>query len=390
MKRNNPSENRLAVLKAIGGNGPVTRSDLPELTGLAAGTISQITAEFVRRGFLVERKDKSGLSGRPRVYLEVKGEGPIVVGARMTIRRTLAVTFADLSGQIRFSAEPDLALHDTLEETAQGVAEALSRAVEESGFRKERIERFGIAMPALVDSEGGMIHFMATYDQRPFAFAAEVAKQLQAPVTIEKGTASLARAEHWFGEAQGHETFTLINVDLSLDSAMYFNGKPRVGAHGLAPELGHVKTDHGLGGEACYCGAHGCATAYASIAGIIRRAGLYAGYAYRDREIRAYRDNFAALTRQASEGDPNGVALFQCAGTHLGYLVADHINAADPGFVLIMVPDARYTELVSGTFNEALERNTMPALRKMTQVRFAPRPDNWDGLSAAALALENV
>ena len=93
--KGSPNLNRLAVLKAIRTHGPVSRSDLPKMTGLSAGAVSQITAEFLSRGFISETKEKTTRSGRPRVFLKISGEGPIVVGARMTSRDTLTTTFVD-------------------------------------------------------------------------------------------------------------------------------------------------------------------------------------------------------------------------------------------------------------------------------------------------------
>ena len=54
------NQNRLEVLKAIRAHAPVSRSDLPKLTGLAAGTVSQTTGELVARGLVVEAKPLLG------------------------------------------------------------------------------------------------------------------------------------------------------------------------------------------------------------------------------------------------------------------------------------------------------------------------------------------
>ena len=57
--------NRLQVLKAIRRSEPVARTDLVKLTGLAGGTITQLTADFVRRGVVIEEKAATGGMGRP-------------------------------------------------------------------------------------------------------------------------------------------------------------------------------------------------------------------------------------------------------------------------------------------------------------------------------------
>jgi len=57
--------NRLQVLKAIRRSEPVARTDLVKMTGLAGGTITQLTADFVRRGVIMEEKAAPGAPGRP-------------------------------------------------------------------------------------------------------------------------------------------------------------------------------------------------------------------------------------------------------------------------------------------------------------------------------------
>lgn len=389
MVKGSPNLNRLGVLKAIRMHGPVSRSDLPKMTGLSAGAVSQITAEFLSRGFISETKEKTTRSGRPRVFLKISGEGPIVLGARMTSRDTLTTTFVDLSGKIRCKAEVPFTHRDTLEELAVSVAEALGHAVEDSGFPKNQIEHAGVALPALVDSSRGVVHFMAMFPQRPVAFADIVAERLDIPVTIENGTTSLARAEHWFGRAQNRDTFTLLNVGLAIDSAMYSDGLLRTGAHGLAPEIGHVKTTDAADAEPCYCGAHGCGTAYASQFGVVRRAGLLDGFEHDPDAIGRCIRQYEELQERAASGDEAVRALFATAGDHLGRLVANHINLADPGFILITVPHDDYATLAKPAFDKAVTDNAMPVLLALTEIRFSARLESWHSLATAALALEN-
>jgi transcriptional regulator of PTS gene len=61
--------NRLQLLKAIRRAEPVARTDLVKLTGLAGGTITQLTADFLRRGVIVEEKVSGGSLGRIRVAM---------------------------------------------------------------------------------------------------------------------------------------------------------------------------------------------------------------------------------------------------------------------------------------------------------------------------------
>jgi len=390
MLKRSSRANRLEVLKAIRAHAPVSRSDLPRLTGLAAGTISQITAELVARGFIVEAKETGKRSGRPRVYLTIAGAGPLVLGAVISTHNTLLNTFVDLSGTIHLESELPFAQPRSIAELTEQVAETIDKAIQTSGFARDRIEHVGIGVPALVDSVGGIVHFMATFDDAPYPFAAAVAEKLDLPVTIEKGTTYKARAQHWHGAAQGRDNFTLINIGLSLDSAAYSEGLPRVGMHGLGPELAHVRTGGLQDGEPCYCGSRGCATTYASIYGIVQR-GFGARVSQMDpRDEAEFEALFIELLDRACEGDANALAVFEIAGAHLGYVVASYIKIADPGLILVSVPDIRFKRVVKEAFAAALNEGVLPGMLRLSEIMFTEQCADWHSLGTAALALEKA
>jgi predicted NBD/HSP70 family sugar kinase len=388
MRKRSPSTSRLEVLKAIRVHAPVSRSDLPRLTGLAAGTISQTTAELVARGYVVEARETEKRSGRPRTYLTIASEGPLVLGAVISTTNTLLITFVDLNGTIRSESELPFAGPGSIAELAERVAETIAQAIDASGFARERIEHVGIGVPALVDSVEGVVHFMATFEDTPYPFAAAVADRIGLPVTIEKGTTYKARAQHWHGAAQGHDTFTLVNVGLSLDSAAYSDGLPRVGVHGFGPELAHVRTGSPDDAEPCYCGSRGCATTYASIYSIVLR-GFGTDAAQLDPRNEAQVEAlFIELLDRACAGDSDARAVFDTAGAHLGQVLASYVKIADPGLILIAVPDMRFERVIQAAFSAALNHGILPPILKMTEIRFTLQEKNWHSLGTASLALE--
>lgn len=390
MRRRSLNANRLEVLKAISVHAPVSRSDLPKLTGLAAGTISQTTTELVARGLVVEAKEAGKRSGRPRVYLTISSEGPLVLGAVISTHDTLLTTFVDLNGTIRYETELPFVPPNSIAELAVRVGETIGEAIAKSGVAKDRIEHVGLGVPALVDSARGVVLFMATFDNTPYSFANVVAEMIGLPVTIEKGITYEARAQHWYGAAQGYDTFTLINVGMSLDSAAYRDGLPRVGMHGLGPELAHVRTSGPNEGDLCYCGSRGCATTYASIYGMVQRSFGAQASDIDPRNEAAFKELFGELLDRACGGDVEARAMFDVAGAHLGQVVASYIKIDDPGLILITVPDMRFARLVEKAFFAALDDGLLPGMLRLIEITFTLQEKHWHSLGTAALALEKV
>lgn len=378
--------NRLAVLKAIRNGGRIARTDLQERTGLSSATITQVTAELLGRGLIVEQKDGAKRNGRPRIFLEIDPSGGIVIGASFTSRRRMTISFIDLAGEVRYETRamsgPTARTHEQL---VSRTVQAIEFAMVESGFSRGEIVRVGISLPALVDSVQGIFYFMNTFPLGPFPLAERIERALKLPVTIENEMNCIARFEHWFGRAQNLATFTIIDVSYAIGAAQYRAGLPLTGAHGITSQLGHVKLHSGPDAKTCFCGALGCANAYASIYGILTHAGRVAPAVP---PVDDLDEVFRDLLAEAEAGSSEARALIEEAGWHLGLLVANHVNATDPGDVLILVPDVRFTEFARGAFDRALRDNALPGLLPFTDITFEIASNEGPIKGVAALALE--
>jgi len=388
MRINDQTLNRLAVLKAIRQHGPIARSDLPRLTELSAGTITQLTAELLRRGLILERKDCTKRNGRPRTFLEIARNGAVVVGASIEGQGLLTTAFVDLMGNLLFAHEAAYPGPGSLAALAAQIAESLAESIEASPFQTHEIARVGLALPAVVDMQRGDVQFMTTFPAGSVPFAEPISQRLNLPVTIENDMACRARAEHWFGCAQHLETFTMVHVGYSIGSAEYSDGLPQAGVSGLNPEFGHLKTDYGPQAPRCFCGARGCVTTYGSMYGILQQADLLANVPFPPVETIDAR--FDRFLDRADAGDPLAIELLDRAGMHLGRAVANHININDPGNVVISVLGQRFSQRIDEAFRASLIANAMPGVLPSTKIEIVVANDGWRRTGTAALALEQT
>lgn len=382
----NVALNRLTVLKAIRNGGPIARTELQERTGLSSATITQVTSELLGRGLIVERRDAAKRNGRPRIFLEIDPAGGIIIGASFSSRRRMTITFVDLAGEVLFETQATSSFTPrTHEDLVSRTVQVLEFAIIESGIKRDQIVRVAISLPALVDSVHGTFYHMNTFPLGPFPLAERLTSQLKLPVSIENEMNCVARFEHWFGRAQHLETFTIIDLAYAIGAAQYRSGLPMTGAHGITSQLGHVKLHPGSDGRPCFCGASGCANAYASIYGILTHARRIAPIVPPIDDLDSV---FQNLLAEAKAGSNEARALISDAGWHLGLLVANHINATDPGHVMILVPDARFTEFARNSFDQALHDNALPGLLPFTEVIFEIASDEGPSKGIAAMALE--
>lgn len=389
MRVSDQTLNRLSVLKAIRRNGPISRSELPRLTGLSGGTITQLTADLVERGLVSEQRDDSRRVGRPPVRLEIDAGGGVVIGAGLIGQvGYLTTTFVDLAGEELFVTELPLGPASTLEEFGRTIADALEEALAASPFDRAAISRVGLALPAVLDSAHGVVHFMTTFPPGPTPLAQQISDRAGLPLTIENALSSMARAEHWFGRAQTLDTFTLVNVSHAVNSAEYVDGLPKSGANGLNSELGHVKLEAGPEARPCYCGGKGCLSAYSSTYGILQQTELIGEITIP--HLDQIGEAFETVLDGAAAGDEAMNAVLDRAADYLGLAIANHITASDPGHVLVALTSERFLARIEPRFRSSLAQNTLPGVLEATEVRLLVADPSWWHAGTAALALEQT
>jgi predicted NBD/HSP70 family sugar kinase len=379
--------NRLKILKVIQRAEPIARTQLARLTGLAGGTITEVTGDLVRRGVLLDEKATEIGRGRPLRYLRINPDAARVVGAFLFHDGTLSVEIVNMCGDLLFERRTRLERATSVEGLVTDIAEEIATAIDDSQIPRADISRVGLALPALIDSVRGVIHWLQTFPIAPTPAAALIERRLGLPVAIGDNCNVSARAEHWFAEDDGLDTFSLFTNDIGVAAARYVDGVLWTGANGLNREIRHVKAVF-EDGRPCGCGARGCLGSYVTSVAIvdqiceareIERPALS--------EIDAALETFAA---EARAGDRIALDVFVRAGRILGTAVANHINENDPGRVIVLSFNATLREMLVASFFAAVEQNVLPTLWERTPVTFTMAREDWFRKGAAALALEQL
>jgi len=380
--------NRLQLLKAIRRAEPVARTDLVKLTGLAGGTITQLTADFLRRGVIVEEKVSVGGLGRPRIGLRISDTGGYVVGVYTLPDGRAAIEIVNLRGDSVFTQTVPLKKADTLEAWARQLATVIDTTIGASSLSKADISRVGIAVSGIVDTVRGIVHFLATFPDRGVPVAALIEKRLKIPVVIDNDANVIARAEHWFAAESQLDNFSVIIVGRGVNSAHYVDGMPWTGAHGVNPELGHTKISLGEG-RPCYCGMNGCLATYCAVFGIVARVCELRGVEP-PAMMTDSGDAFRRFAADARNGEPHARQIFDQAGRALGVAVANLLNERDPGRIIVMSFEPEMIPAIAAEFSAALQANTLPPGAGRANLQFKSLDTEHYRKGAAALALEQI
>jgi predicted NBD/HSP70 family sugar kinase len=309
------------VLETVRQHGLLGRSDIAALTRLTAQAVSNIVAELVEEGFLMEQGRRRTARGQPPVELAVNPAGGMTAGMEIATDHITTV-LVDLTGQVR--AQRIVPLGDaTIEGAWRLAATELARARSAAGLPK-RLLGCGVVMPGPFEVES-----MTSVSSSPLhGWAGRDAEQLLtdalgAPVTIENDATAAAVGEHLHGLGRNLRHFCQVYFGKGLGLGVIVAGQPNRGAFGNAGEIGHIPVVRG--GLACACGGTGCLERYASIHALTERLHA-AGIANAGPD---------EITRLHGQGHPALLGWIAEAAALLAPVVAMLENLFDPETVIL-------------------------------------------------------
>src|SRR5690625_2805845 len=150
------SINRTAILDTLESRGPLSRSQLREITGLGSATVQRLCSALLDEGFIAIEGVQSPTIGRPSHLFRYAGEGRLIGAVDLTDSRAHAA-LVDLAGSTvqEFSTEfarPDGSVDpDARLDGALTAIDDLAKRAEVLGLPCLAI---GISAPGLVSSDG--------------------------------------------------------------------------------------------------------------------------------------------------------------------------------------------------------------------------------------------
>ncbi|MFR9729189.1 ROK family protein [Saccharopolyspora sp. MS10] len=252
----------------------------------------------------------------------------------------------------------------------------------------------GLAVAGFVSEDRRVVRFAPHLPWRQAAVADDIASRVGLPVVLEHDANAAAIAEQRFGAAAGAKVAALVAIGTGIGGALVLDGAVYRGAHGIAPELGHLRLVPG--GRACPCGKRGCWERYCSGTALAATAlELFAADGSSPLAAEAAKDpgeiTGERVAQAAEGGDPVAARAVGELATWLGEGLALVADVYDPDVVVLaggvsgsahlFLPAARrrYAEAITGSGH-----------RPLAQVRLARHGDEAGIVGAATLAREHI
>lgn len=226
--------NDRAALELLLVDGPLTRAELGERTGLSKVTAGQLLARLEERG-LVEVAGERAASRGPHAALYAVVPSSAYVAGLEVLPDSLRVGVADITGRIvvEITLNPS-----TGGDPVKAVHAAVRRACEAADIDLSRLRSFVIGTRGVVDPGSGDVRFSYDLPAWHVGVLASLRETLGPSVTIENDVNLVALAEHSYGAAVGHDDFVVIWAGVGQGLGVMLGGRLHRGISGGAGEIG--------------------------------------------------------------------------------------------------------------------------------------------------------
>jgi predicted NBD/HSP70 family sugar kinase len=252
--------NRRLILQRVFDEGPISRAEIARHTELGRATVSEITAQLVAEGLVVEVGQGTSTGGKPPTLVELDPAGRFVVAVDLS-RRPIAAALLNLRGRIVARAAGKTVApqgHDAIEEMHRVISELIAGATAPA-------LGIGVGVPGAVDDSGGMVtaEELGWWD---VAVRDEFEDVYGFPTYIVSAAQAAALAEFTKTGSDPGAAMMYVKVDDRISTAVILTGRIMRSSH-HGGDLTHVVVS-GLRRK-CVCGRTGCLGTVATLGAIL-------------------------------------------------------------------------------------------------------------------------
>lgn len=320
--------NDRAALDLLIGQGPLTRAQIGEFTGLSKVTASQLLSRLEERGLVEVVGEQAGGRGPNAALYAVVPASAYVAGLEVGPHGVTA-GIADITGDIAAQVTVD---PNGANDPVKMVHNAVVKACRSAQVALSKLNAFVIGTPGVVDPRSGDVQFAFDLPAWHEGVLAGLKTDLRRPVVIENDVNLAAIGERAYGVAQDAEDFALMWFDRGIGLSVMLGGRLHRGMSGGAGEIGYLPvpgvplpegvTESTAWGTPALAGGFGSLVGADAVLELARSHGLSESSAVQ------------CVQAAAADEERGGTFLDELA-TRISYGVASVNIVLDPGLVVL-------------------------------------------------------
>lgn len=360
--------NRATILRTLYFGGEMSRVNLSQQTQLSTATVTNVVAELLNEGSVVEVGSEESLGGRPRTILAINPRYCYLVGVDVG-EQHLGLELFDLTLAKVATAEYPIFTHLAHpERIAERVAQGIDTMLSNAGVSQEaKVLGIGVGVPGVVQMTTESVVHAPGIGWKAVPFRRLLEEQVPYRIFLDNGVKAMTQAELLIGAGRGYQHFVVILMGTGVGAGIVVNGVLYRGASNSAGEWGHSRLS--LDGPLCRCGNRGCLEAYIGSSRILdrlrKRIPSHPALEYANEE-----EIMSALAASARADDADALQVLEETTHYLGVGIANLINFFNPQRLIL-----------GGWVGSQLGHLILPALRGIVETIALPS-------SAQAVSLE--
>ena len=226
--------NDRAALELLLAEGPLTRAQLSERTGVSKVTVSQMLARLEDRGLVMIAGEQAGGRG-PNAALYSAVPSSAYVAGLYVESDLVSAAVADVTGNRLGTLSVD---SNGADDPVGLVRDAIAQACESAGIDLASLSSVVIGSPGVLDPRTGAPRLAVNLPTWSEGVLDGLREVLHTPVLIENDVKLAAMAERADGVVAGLDDFAFLWLGVGLGLATVSGGQVRRGVGGAAGEIG--------------------------------------------------------------------------------------------------------------------------------------------------------
>lgn len=378
-------QNRELVLKILLESSRISRAEIARVTGLSRATVSDMVAELINEGLIVEVGLGVSIGGKLPILLSVADDARFMIALDLAYNHFRGAV-VDLRGQIRQIISLPASGYDG-EQAIEATFSIIDQLVR---LPYPSFVGIGVGAPGLVNSRDGIVVHAVNLNWRDLPLGPMLKERYGLPVVVQNDCQAAAMGEFIFGGPRpASQNMVVVRVGQGIGAGIILDGKIFQGDGGGAGEIGHVVMAHSKG-LPCRCGKSGCLETLASSRAVLQRAQTLAGTGVKtvlsgtegvltlDQLVEAYQ-----------EGDLLACQVVEQAGYFLGIAISKLVATLNIHQIILMGEMTRFGQTWLEVVQQTMRQTTLARLEADTNIQISALRDNDVILGASALLVGN-
>ena len=389
------SHNLQTILLALLKHEHISRAQLASLSGLSNTTITNLIAELLEQGIVVEEgtsrlKRRPG-AGRPRTALRLKPEARYVIGIHIDVG-LIRIALTDLRANVIKSYTFEHHLNKSVDDVLDETINQTNRLLADSNIEPQSVIGIGIGASGLVDPQTGVNLMAPNLGWKNVPIRDIFQQRLGFPVAVNNNVRAMALGEALFGLAQNVRVSAFVYARHGVGAGFVVDGQLYHGSRAGAGEIGHT-TISLEDGELCHCGNRGCLEPLVSEPSILAQAHSLA----RQDSTGLLAAQLASVTKPTIEqifaaaraGDVTTQTMLTKRAYYMGIALANLVNILNPELIVLGGIFFQGQDLLLATVEETMRQRSFGNLAELVDVRATGFGQYAGVIGAAALALNH-